>query len=224
MGKRLYETIKDILSCLLDILFPKNLVCSVCGKMLDGNNKHSLCLNCESQLKKVDNSISDKDKYSFDEINSVCRYEGLAREMVHRLKYNDRREIAISMASLISEITGYKDFDFVAAVPSYKKKKSKRGYNQAELIARELSDILGIPFIDKIERIRDTKPQVLFDSASRWYNVKDAFKCTSRFDGKRVILVDDVITTGATVHFCAKELKDSGASYVMAASFAKSII
>lgn len=223
MGKRLYETIKNILLCLLDILFPKNLVCSVCGKLLDSKNRHSLCINCLSQLKKADSSICDKDiKFSFDEVHSACKYEGLAREMVHRLKYNDKREIAISMASLISEIAEYKNFDFIAAVPSYKKKKTKRGYNQAELIASEFSDIVKIPFINGIQRIKDTKPQVLFDSGSRWYNVKDVFKCTSRFDGKRIILVDDVITTGATVHFCTKELKANGASYVMVVTFARS--
>ena len=182
-----------------------------------------MCLNCLSQLKKADNYLFDKDvKYSFDEVHSACKYEGLAREMVHRLKYNDKREIAISMASIISEITEYKKFDFIAAVPSFNKKKFKRGYNQAELIAHELSDIVQIPFINGIQRIKDTKPQVLFDSGSRWYNVKDAFKCTSRFDGKRIILVDDVITTGATVHFCAKELKANGASYVMVVTFARS--
>lgn len=146
--------------------------------------------------------------------------------MVHRLKYRDKREIAITMAAMMADAV-YKNaisYDFIVPVPSYKKKERKRGYNQAELIARELSNITGKPVINAVIRVKDTKPQVLFDESARWYNVMDAFECSMDLKGMHILLVDDVITTGATANFCAKALKDCGAVYVAVLSFSKSAL
>jgi competence protein ComFC len=99
----------------------------------------------------------------------------------------------------------------------------KRGYNQSELIASELSNIMNIPHLNAIERIKNTPSQVLFNGDMRWYNVKDAFECIADLEGKSVLLVDDVITTGATMCFCAEQLKTAGAKLVGAAAFAGSV-
>lgn len=146
--------------------------------------------------------------------------------MIHKLKYSDNKDLSVTMALMIYDIL-YKNnvcYDFITFVPSTKKRDKKRGYNHSKLIALELSNITGKPVKDILKRIKDTKPQILFNGKVRWYNVKDAFACEDNIKGKTVLIVDDVITTGATVSFCAKALKEKGAVKVIAASFAKSSI
>ncbi len=142
--------------------------------------------------------------------------------MIHALKYKDRRNVACTIAAMIQEVLEGNDiaFDLIVSVPIHRKKLQKRGYNQSELIARELSNIMNIPYINAIDRIRNTPPQVLFNGDGRWYNVKDAFKCDTNLKGKSILLVDDVITTGATICFCTEQLKQAGATFVGAAAFA----
>jgi competence protein ComFC len=237
LGKRLFKGLNNIFECLLQIIFPLDVVCTVCGKVIDESYKIHLCGGCLSQLKSVDKQYEtqsiplqlrgegdNENKIAFDMSFSACLYEGLGREMVHRLKYKDRREISITMARMINEVLIKErvKYDYIVSVPISKKRLRKRGYNHSELIAMELSNITGIPYINALERIKDTVPQVLLNVGERWYNVKGVFKCNYNLHGKRVLLVDDVITTGATAHFCALQLKKSGAVIVVAASFAKS--
>lgn len=142
--------------------------------------------------------------------------------MIHALKYRDKRNAAYTMAALIQEVIcrNNMSFDLIVPVPIHKQKLQKRGYNQSELIARELSNIMNIPHLNAIARIRNTPSQVLFNGEGRWYNVKDAFRCDANLKGKSVLLVDDVITTGATIFYCAEVLKGAGAFSVGAAAFA----
>lgn len=144
--------------------------------------------------------------------------------MVHGLKYKDKRNTAYTMAAMIWEIIDKIDieFDLIVPVPIHNRKLKKRGYNQSELIAVELSNIMNIPHLNAIERIRNTPSQVLFNGDMRWYNVKDAFECIISIKGKSILLVDDVITTGATMCFCAEALKNAGARHITAAAFAGS--
>lgn len=235
MGEGINTKIGYALGCLMDILFPKPCSCSVCGRILKEYSKKHICSGCISQLKKYINTGKTEDIFKYhekgleidryiDEVYSVCLYEGLGREMIHRLKYNDKRDIALTMAAMMEELLESRSFDIIVPVPISKRKLKKRGYNQTELISRELSDILDIPSINGIQRIKDTKSQVLLNEGMRWYNVKGAFRCDMDLKNKSVLLIDDVITTGATIYYCAKELKGAGAEKVTAISFAKSII
>lgn len=144
--------------------------------------------------------------------------------MIHGLKYKDKRNTAYTIAAMVWEVVEKSciSFDLIVPVPIHRKKLIKRGYNQSELIARELSNIMNIPHLNAIERVRNTPSQVLFNGDVRWYNVKDAFRCNTNLKGKSILLVDDVITTGATMCFCAEQLKNAGAILVGAAAFAGS--
>jgi ComF family protein len=158
----------------------------------------------------------------FDLCIHPCAFEGAARDMVHRLKYKDKRDAAITMAAMIKEIViknGLK-IDLIVPVPIHKKRLKKRGYNQSQLIAEELSNILNISHANVLERVKDTPSQVLFNGDMRWYNVKDAFRCMADVSGKSILLVDDVITTGATMISCGEVLITSGAAFLTAAAFA----
>lgn len=221
----------------MDIIFPIPCVCSQCGRVLKEFNKLFLCNGCYSQIKKSNNSFKTWEQFcreeflpetsltiGFDVCFHPCIYQGIVRDMVHGLKYKDKRNIAYTMAAMIWEIidkSGIR-FDIIVPVPIHSRKLKKRGYNQSELVARELSNIMNIPYMNVIKRIRNTPSQVLFNGDMRWYNVKDAFECTANLKDKSILVVDDVITTGATMCFCAESLKNAGAKFVAAAAFAAS--
>lgn len=235
MGKGLYKTLKYICNCLLEVVYPMPQSCSVCGRPLK-NEGHYLCMACLSKIKFIDNiessealglQIKNTDiELAFDEWISVCVYEGAGREMIHKLKYKDKREVALAIASLMEAELGKRGlrYDIIVPVPLSAKKLKKRGYNQSELIGGELSNISGMPHKLALSKPRDTSSQVLYNAEERWYNVKDAFFCNTIFKGDTVLLVDDVITTGATAHYCAEELKSKGASRVYVISFAKAAL
>lgn len=236
MGEGLYKKIEYLFSCLLEVFYPEISSCSICRRVLKADNSLYLCSSCLSQLKFIGDMDRD-DVFNgaasnplgidpaFDGWMSICLYEGIAREMVHRLKYNGNREIALSMAAMMERVLSesVSAYDIIVPVPASDARMKKRGYNQAELIANELSNLVNIPVKKLLSKTRDTPSQVLYDAGSRWYNVKGSFSCNSDLHGKSVLLVDDVITTGATMHYCAEEIKLRGAKYVLALSFAKSV-
>lgn len=201
--------------------------------MLKEYRKFLLCEACLLKIKydgkseETDNYVRSADglRLCFEESISVCIYEGLARELVHKLKYNDKREIAFTMAAMMHEtlLNRNMEFDYIVSVPISKKRMKKRGYNHSELIGKELSDITGISVINTLERTKDTSSQVLLNVDERWYNVKGAFKHVDDLNDKSILLVDDVITTGATAHYCAEELKAAGAKKVTVVTFARTI-
>lgn len=238
MGDGIYKKIRIFIGYFLDIIFPVPCVCSQCGRVLKEFNSLLLCGGCLSQLKKSNNTFKTWEEFSagrfpvYDTLNTTfdicfypCIYEGIVRDMILGLKYKDKRNSAYTMAAMIWEVIDKSGimFDLIVPVPIHSKKLKKRGYNQSELIAQELSNIMNIPHSNAIERIKNTPAQVLFNGDMRWYNVKDAFECAVDLEGKSILLVDDVITTGATMCFCAEQLKNAGARIVGAAAFAGSV-
>lgn len=230
MGKWLYKKIILYFEILLDIIFPKPHACNGCGRELREFNSFILCSSCMGRINHYTDEEGAVELHSrayntaFDSCIICCNYEDLVRDMIHRIKYKDKREIAITIAAIMADRIKEqkKDYDFIVPVPISRRKLKKRGYNHIGLIAEELKNNLNIPVLDCLTRIRDTKPQVLLSSHNRWYNVKGCFKCNERVDSKKLLLIDDIITTGATAHYCAKELKDLGATSVTIFSFAKS--
>lgn len=225
MGKWLSEKIGLCMECFIEIIFPKPSSCSGCGRELIKFDKYRLCSECFGKIKKYEaegeNVITDTD---FDNVIISCCYEGLVREMIHKIKYKDKREIALTIAALMAdEVNGaYLNYDLIVPVPISLKKLKKRGYNHVYIIARELSELIKVPVLDCIRRVKDTEPQILFNSIERWYNVKDCFEIDTNLYAKKILLLDDVITTGATAHYCAAEIKKAGAAKVTVCSFARS--
>ena len=162
--------------------------------------------------------------YAYDKEIVACCYEGIVKEMIYKIKYKDKRDVAITIGAVLADNLKQQDtaYDFIVPVPISSKKRSSRGYNHTSLIARELASLVNIKVLECLIRIKDTKPQVLFNGSDRWYNVKGCFKCIENIENKRILLVDDIITTGATAHFCAEALKANGASSVTVIAFAKS--
>lgn len=138
------------------------------------------------------------------------------RAMVHRLKYRHGRHLAAPLGALLAEV--YRSLDAggapLVAVPLHAERERARGYNQAALLARALAAQVDRPCLSLLVRVRATPPQVGLSAVERWRNVAGAFAATTPLDGARLVLVDDVATTGATLNAAAAALRAAGARWV----------
>lgn len=155
-----------------------------------------------------------------DALRAACAFEGPIRQLVHDLKYGQARTLAEFCSGLLHRAIQARPLqvDVLVPVPLARGRARERGYNQAELIARGLSERLGVPIApDLLVRIRETPAQVGRSRRERERNVKGAFECASAGAaiGSRVALIDDVATTGATLRACAQPLKAAGATRVI---------
>lgn len=172
------------------------------------------------------------DKHSFiTQSKALYLYKGAIKKTMYRFKYSNKREYARFFAAYAN--SRYKNWmnhigiDVIVPVPMYKKKKRRRGYNQAESFAVELSKLMGIPVrTDLVERIIDTTPQKELDKKERLLNVDAAFRKTKeKTNYKAAMIVDDIYTTGTTAEAVARELIKQGISrvYLMAVSIGTDI-
>jgi len=173
-------------------------------------------------------------KYSFDVARSAWIYDGGPRLAIHRFKYGGKSALAARLAPAMADLLRNDEmlrehgaFDCLVPVPLHARRQRKRGYNQSELLARALSRQTEIPARLLLERTRDTRPQVGLNHKARGDNVRGAFALHSRFAGDvrglRVLLVDDVFTTGSTLRECAGVLQRAGAQSVCALTLARQI-
>ena len=203
-----------VIDAILDAVYPKNVVCAICSEEAH-TDKHGLCAECAALL--VPAGIIEPLGF-VDEAYCAVKYDEHIARAVHNYKYNDARYLCSFFASLI-DIPKPWVIDAVVPVPLHRAKQNKRGYNQSALIAYKLSERYGLPVReDLLERIRNTSSQRLLNAEEREKNTLDAFRASDRAKDKRILLIDDVFTTGATMNECAKALKLAGAAYVYAAA------
>lgn len=214
---------------LVEWLYPRR--CPVCDKPVP--QRSMICQKCYSQLRYLDGALCYKcgKKLQSEELEYChdCRerkhwyeqgralYEyGTIKDAIYRLKYQGRAEYATffghEMATrLRTDICRWKP-DAIISVPLHPKKMAKRGYNQAELLGRELGKALNVPFYGNlIKRVRNTKPMKDLDPSERQINLKNAFIMRkSDVKLKRVIVIDDIYTTGSTIDSIALCLQKNG--------------
>ncbi len=170
-------------------------------------------------------------------MRSAVLFEGEARQAVHLLKYSNRPTLAEPLARLMADYwqTNSMPVDLVTAVPLHPARLRERGYNQADLLARAFGRMIGVPVgLAALRRVRHTQPQVNLNAAQRRENVQNAFAATApthffkgqREDGlgvcgRRVLVIDDVRTTGSTLEACSLALKAAGASSVWGFTLAR---
>lgn len=203
-------------------LFPLRAVCMGCDTGT-GCREDWICPECRRALAErwIGAAPPPRD---VDGAAYAYVYRGAASGVVRRLKYSGIYRLAGFMGADMArayraiEPTGA---DCVAAVPMHPKRLRRRGFNQAEKLARDVAERLELPYADALVRVRDTPQQARLDEAARRRNVKNAFALQESVAGRRVLLVDDVCTTGSTACACAKALKQGGASHVYLLCYAR---
>ncbi len=152
-------------------------------------------------------------------------HDSVMREAVHRLKYEGESARAQWAGPLLADVvrTAGWQIDVIVQVPLHARRLRKRGYNQAEVLARETGRSLGVPASSRLMRVRDTRSQVGLDPGERRENVRAAFHASPLLAEMRVLIIDDVVTTGATLHACARAIRDVGAADVVAVTLARAV-
>lgn len=213
---------------LIKLLYPQR--CRFCNNVID--IRCEMCHTCENTLKRIEGDICKLCGASIEECNCrhkkhyykyVCApfyYEGAASRAIWRFKFRNSTRLASVFAEDMLECfnnhyNGY-DFDVCTFVPSAKEDFENRGYNQAELLAREFCNIIGLKCEDLLVKNFSTKTQHSLSSAERSGNLAGAIDIKDNVDveNKRILLIDDIKTTGSTLNECAKMLLIGGASEV----------
>ena len=150
----------------------------------------------------------------FDAAYSFAAYEGVLRKLIHLYKYGRIRTLARPLADLLARAMPLDErFDVIVPVPLHWMRRWKRGFNQSELLARALARRTGIPVLKAMSRVHSTRTQAGLSNHARRLNVTRVFRARA-VEGKRILLIDDVMTTGATAAACALALKGAGAKRV----------
>ncbi|MSQ27343.1 MAG: ComF family protein [Dehalococcoidia bacterium] len=219
----------------LDLLFPKRclgcrawgaLVCDLCRSKVD-SLRPPFCLGCGAPANGTPCGSCRDNPLEVDGLRSVFPYEGLVRAAIIEFKYHGLSclagELGVWMADRIDWL---EPADVIAPVPLHRWRERDRGYNQSALLAQSLQRSFKLPLAaGALQRTRPTPPQVhMSGRKERAENVQNAFIADRRIvDGRSVLIVDDVATTGTTVSACARALKDAGAARVMALTLARDV-
>ena len=209
---------------LLDLLFPPK--CVFCGKLLPTGATH-LCPRCQEELPWLEGGAAEQTGEFFSLCVSPLRYQDKVRESFHRYKFQGHRGYHKAYGLLVAQcvhdhLAGR--YDLITWVPLSSKRKRERGYDQAFLLASAAALELGDVAVETLRKGRNTQAQSgLDDDAARRANVLGAYTIVDPelVEGKRVLLIDDVITTGSTISECARVLRSAGAADVVCATLAR---
>jgi len=210
--------IKELSLGLKHLLFPE--LCEGCQKPLV-QTEDTICLGCEAHLKRVaypyikgnETEIRLSGRIQFQHATSLAYFTngGLLQHLIHSLKYKQKKHIGIFLGKELGydiKKLGW-GIDIIVPVPIHKNKQVQRGFNQSNCICEGLSKALNVPLVtNAVIRKRFTESQTYKTREERFRNVQDAFeiKCKHTLEGKHILLVDDVLTTGATIEACAATL------------------
>lgn len=225
---------RDLRDQFLNLLYPPRCVgcrrigVSLCAECIEQfpRVEPPFCARCGDQV--VAEGLCTRCRTSplqIERIRAVVYFEGVLREALHQLKYQGRTALAEPLGGLMAAywVQHALSADIVVPVPLHAARLRERGYNQAALLARAMTRRIGLALDEQtLVRERATAPQVDLDASQRKENVRGAFRCSARtLTGRRVLLVDDVCTTGATLEACAIALYEGGASSVQALTLAR---
>ncbi len=227
----------------LKFVFPDGLYCFGCRALIDDSRPYGLCDDCMAKFHWANKKVCEKcgkimeeegvfirckdcrrEEPDFEQGFTCFLYGLYEREVIQALKYGGAGYMADKLGALLwdrlkPELAKGLWVDIMVPVPIHWKKKRRRGYNQAALLARRLGEFSGISVLEEgLERVRNTPAMSQLDRQQRAANLKGAFrlhpKAVNRISGKQILLIDDVYTTGATATQCTKVLKENGAREV----------
>lgn len=229
-----------------DLFYPPS--CPGCGRMLARHG--AICQPCWSSVRFIERPYCEvlgipfshdlgegilsaeaiANPPDFNRMRSACAFDGAARSLVHSLKYRDRTELAEMMAGWMARAGRevLEDCDALVPVPLHLYRRLSRRFNQAAELANGISRLVGKPVLaNAVSRTRNTEHQVGLGRTGREENVRGAFRITppgkEQVPGKKIVLIDDVYTTGATVSAISRVLRRAGASDISVLTFARAL-
>ena len=216
-----------ILNDFLSLIYPT--FCEACERSLI-KGEEIICTHCIADLPRLnyhnerDNPLYTKFRgrvpIDFASAFLMFRKKGAVQHLLHSFKYRDRPDIGVKLGKVygneLSRSSSISAVDLIVPVPLHKARERQRGYNQSERWAAGLGEALSIPVENNIQRVAKTESQTKRTKLKRWENVQESFqvKFPERIIGKRILLVDDIVTTGATLEACGKRLIESGAKSI----------
>lgn len=221
MGKRIAYLI-NALSSLENLIYYKDDSCLICGR----EDSNLLCFSCSEKIKKIKEPSEIRLDNVILKVYSYAYYGNIVRELMLRLKYKKDYQAAQLFSMFLYEKlkeTGIKP-DVITFIPIREENRKKRGYNQCELIVKGLSKLTGIKEAELLAVNEGAKDQIGLSSLERFKNMEGKFGCIyyPKYKNKNILLIDDVITTGATVYQGAKALKKCYGSNIYILTVAKS--
>ena len=205
----------ELFTNIINTIYPP--VCGICGRP----DKEGLCNKCEKMLSKqaifgIDDYTLNKERY-FNNHIYLFLYKGIIRKLILSYKFREKSyiyEVFIKILKNNEKMYLFlKNYDIIIPVPISKKRKKERGYNQSAIFARKLAKILNIEYKeDALEKIKHVLPQSLLKKEDRIKNVKNVYriKDKNKIIDKKILLVDDIYTTGNTVNECSRILSEVG--------------
>lgn len=241
------ERRKTLFTALLDFLFPP--LCHVCGKFIPQAGRLHICPSCRERMPLPTHPLCTRCGMPFDgagddhpcssclksqppfrAARAALLHEGPGRDLIHAFKYNGRthlrRPLGLLAVEQLTEFVACERPDLIVPVPLHVKRLRSRGFNQALLVGELLAREWRIPLSRQaLRRVRWTEPQINLAAELRRENVRNAFGVpdTSLVSGKRVLLLDDVFTTGSTVEECSRMLNRAGAEEVLVITLSRAL-
>lgn len=236
------ERIKDFIC---NLIYPLNIKCIFCGEELDERAQKDTCVKCNSRLpyithpclrcgREMGNTTDlvcfncKSSNFLFTSTHSVFQYRDMIVPVIHRFKYQSHRFLYYPLAEYMCErfATLNLEPDIITSVPLHPARECERGYNQSRLLAEVIANKFSIKYLDLCEKVKENVSQTELDFKSRHDNVKDVYKILkdkrNAIEGKSILIVDDIFTTGATTNEMSRVLKNAGAGDINILTFAHS--
>lgn len=236
----------SLMNRIWEVLYPSRITCIICDDELTHDCKGSICGNCYEKLSKSLEHVCERCGESLDSLANFCLnckksskryfkkarapflYDGEIKSLIHNLKYNNKQYIGEYLSEFLVE--EYKknnfDVDFIVPIPLSQKRLKQRGYNQSLLLCKKFETELNLCVnTTNLVRVVDTPTQTALTKDERKHNLERAFKVVDKklFRDKKILIIDDVYTTGATMEEASKTLIESGASEVYCLSVAHTV-
>jgi ComF family protein len=224
---------------ILNLLFPSQ--CPLCQVPSDNHNHNPICSGCWATIKRYEGpscsvcGLPTVSEYTglcaeclsktppFSKISCYGIYDGALKESIHLLKFNGIKRLAKPLSDMLVKMTA-DDFDAIVPVPLHISKLREREFNQTALLSRHIAKTINKPLLtEALIKTRKTALQTAVDGKERRSNLRGAFSVSQDVSGMKLTLVDDVITTGATVRECAATLKQAGAQEIRVVALARSM-
>ena len=203
-----------------DLLFPQEVTCLCCDHALSAEDEDNLCVGCRRELARLAEKQEKREAggaepfpEGIDALHAAFVYEGAVRRLVHRLKYESVRAAAVPLAMQMVFLPSGEE-EIIVPVPTDRKRERQRGFNQSSLLAKHIAKELGMKMETALVRTKTRRPQTGLSAGERQENLVGCMAASDAVNGRRVLLVDDVYTTGATVCEAARALREAGARSV----------